>query len=139
MVHALKEIHRVLAPDGVLIDLRPLAGSWPVEVASGREVKEAGRVSDMPVGLEDDKAANESIAQAASQDRFAREREEFFSFFYYWDSPNEMQAYIEEEWADFISIDESTWKNVRSLWAVADADARLRVRLRMLITRWKKQ
>lgn len=139
MVHALNEIHRVLAPDGVLIDLRPLAGNWPVEVASNREVKAAGRVSDMPTGLEDDQAANRSVAQAASQGRFAREREEFFPFFYYWDSPNEMQDYIEEEWADFITIDENVWKDIRSLWAVADADARLRVRVKMLITRWKKQ
>src|SRR5574341_717078 len=139
MVHALNEIHRVLAPDGVLIDLRPLAGNWPVEVASNREVKAAGRVSDMPTGLEDDQAANRSVAQAASQGRFAREREEFFPFFYYWDSPNEMQDYIEEEWADFITIDENVGKDIRSLWAVADADARLRVRVKMLITRWKKQ
>ena len=139
MVHALSEIHRALAPDGIMIDLRPLAGNWPVEVASNREVREAGRASDMPVGLEDDQAANWSVEQAASQDWFVREREELFPFFYYWDSPNEMQAYIEEEWADFITIEEDVWRNIRSLWAVADADARLRVRLKMLITRWKKK
>ena len=40
MVHALAEIRRVLVSDGVLIDLRPLADQWPVEVASLREVQE---------------------------------------------------------------------------------------------------
>jgi hypothetical protein len=138
MVHALNEIQRVLAPDGISIDLRPLAGSWPIEVASAREIKEAGRASDMPVGIEDDQAANQAIARAAEQKWFTREREEFFPFFYYWDSPNEMKEYIDDEWEDFISVDEATWKNVRSMWAVADADARLRIRVRMLITRWKK-
>ena len=121
-----------------MIDLRPLAGSWPIEVASAREIKEAGRASEMSVGMEDDQAANQAIAYAAEQKWFVREREEFFPFFYYWDSPNEMKEYIDEDWEDFISVDEATWKNVRSMWAVADADARLRIRVKMMITRWKK-
>jgi hypothetical protein len=138
MVHALTEIQRVLAPDGILIDLRPLAGSWPIEVASAREIKEAGRASEMLVGMEDDQAANQAIAQAAEQKWFIREREEFFPFFYYWDSPNEMKEYIDDDWEDFIIVDEAAWKNVRSTWAVANADARLRIRVKMMITRWKK-
>ena len=138
MVHALNEIQRVLVRDGILIDLRPLAGGWPIEVASAREIKEAGRAPDMPPVAEDDRAANQAIAQAAEQKWFVREREEFFPYFYYWDSPNEMKEYIDEDWEDFISMDEADWKNVRSMWAVADADARLRIRVKMLITRWKK-
>ncbi len=138
MVHALNEIHRVLVPDGMLIDLRPLADRWQIEVASAHEVKEAGRVTDAPEGLEDDRAANESMAKVEAQGRFIRKREEFFPLFYYWDSPNEMKEYVDEEWADFTTIDEETWKNIRSIWAVANADARLRVRVIMLITRWDK-
>jgi hypothetical protein len=138
MVHALKEIQRVLRRDSILIDLRPLTGQWPIEVASKREVKVAGHVNDLPVGLEDDRAANESMAKAASLDLFVKQREEFFPFFYYWDSPNEMKDYIDEDWADFVGVDEDTWKNIRSAWAVADADARLRVRVRMTIAYWKK-
>lgn len=138
MVHALNEIHRVLAPDGILIDLRPMADRWLIEVASAREVKEAGRVTDAPEGLEDDHAANEAMAKVEAQGRFIRKQEEFFPLFYYWDSPNEMKEYADEEWADFTTIDEETWKNIRSIWAVANADARLRVRAKMLITRWDK-
>ena len=137
MVHALSEIRRVLAPDGILLDLRPLTSNWSIEVASIRRTKEAGQVSDLPNGLEDDRAANESMARAEAQKWFAREREEFFPFFYYWDSPNEMKEYIDEDWADFIRIDEDTWKNIRSIWAVANADARLRIRVKMMIRRWK--
>ena len=138
MVHALKEIRRVLAADGILIDLRPLAERWQIEVASRREVKEAGRLVDLEIGLEDDRSANEAMAQAESQGWFIREREEYFPFFYYWDSPNEMKKYIDEEWTDFMAIDEGTWKNIRSIWAVADADARVRIHVKMLITRWRK-
>ena len=139
MVHALTEIQRVLAPDGILIDLRPLADRWQVEVTSSREVKEAGRMNDLGIGLEDDRAANESIAQAEAQGLFISERAEFFPFFYYWDSPNEMKEYMDEEWTDFMTIDEGTWKDIRSTWAIADADARLRVRVKMMITKWKKK
>ena len=138
MVHALNEIRRVLVPDGIMVDLRPLAGSWPIEVATSRDFQEAGRVADSPTGLEDDRAANETMTKAETQKWFSRQREEFFPFFYYWDSPNEMKEYVDEHWADFITIDETTWKNVRSQWAVANADARLRVRVKMLITCWKK-
>ncbi len=60
------------------------------------------------------KPRNQAIAHAAEQKWFVREREEFFPFFYYWDSPNEMKEYIDEDWEDFISVDEATWKNVRS-------------------------
>jgi hypothetical protein len=95
-------------------------------------------LSDSATGLEDDRAANESMAKAEAQKWFIRQREEFFPFFYYWDSPNEMKEYVDEHWADFITVDETIWKNIRSRWAVANADARLRVRVKMLITRWKK-
>jgi hypothetical protein len=138
MVHALNEIRRMLAPDGILIDLRPLAANWPIEVATSQDFLEAGKLSDTSTGLEDDRAANESMANAEAQKWFIRQREEFFPFFYYWDSPNEMKEYVDEHWADFMTVDETTWKNVRSRWAVANADARLRVRVKMLITRWKK-
>ena len=138
MVHALSEIQRVLAPDGILIDLRPLADRWQIEVASAQEIKEAGQINDLEIGLADDRAANESMSKGESAGMFIREREEFFPFFYYWDSPNEMKEYIDDSWSDYVTIDDAAWKNIRSMWAVANADARLRVRVKMMITRWKK-
>ena len=139
MVHALSEIRRALTPHGILIDLRPLAGSWPIEVASASAVRAAGQVTDLEEGLADDRAANAAVADGESQGWFRREREETFPFFYYWDSPNEMKDYVEENWSDFMTIGPEAWKAVRSMWAVANADARLRVRLNMLITRWRKR
>ena len=138
MVHALREICRVLVQNGTLIDLRPIAGSWAVEVVSARDRKHAGEVTDLPQGLADDEAANLAMAQAARDGLLAREREEIFPFCYYWDSPGDMRQYVEEEWSDFIRIEEAVWNNVRSIWAVANADARVRIQLNMLITRWSK-
>jgi SAM-dependent methyltransferase len=138
MVHALQEIRRVLIREGTLIDLRPLAGNWPVEVVSLRATHEVGRVTDLPQGLEDDAAANRTIARAADDGWFLREKEEMFPLYYYWDSPKDLEDYVEENWSDFIAIDQAIYKKLRSVWALADADARVRVRANMLITRWRK-
>ncbi|MFH1185503.1 MAG: hypothetical protein V1755_10765, partial [Chloroflexota bacterium] len=103
-----------------------------------RGSEEAGRVTALPQGLADDAAANGAMSDGEKVGLFKRQREEFFPFHYSWDSPNEMQEYVEEEWADSIGVEEAVWTRIRSLWALADADARVRVRLKMLITRWVK-
>ena len=138
MVHALSEIRRILVPEGILIDLRPILSSWPIEVLSAREIRETGRIQDLPLGLADDKAANGSIAQAEQNGWFARQTEEFFPFYYSWDSPSEMEEWIAEEWEDFIQLDKESKRATRSAWALGDADSIVRVKVKMLITNWKK-
>lgn len=137
MVHALDEIRRVLLADGIMIDLRPLQGHWPIEVTSGREVRETGRVRDFPSLLADDEAANRAMAQAAENGWFSREQEEIFPYYYSWDTPSEMEEWVETEWQDFASIEEDAKRATRSAWSLADADARVQVRAKMLITRWR--
>jgi hypothetical protein len=139
MVHALSEIRRVLLPDGILIDLRPILDQWQIEVVSAREVRETGRVRDFPIGLADDEAANRSVAHAEAEGWFVREQEEFFSYVYLWDTPKEMEKWIEEEWHGFIDIDEDTKQATRSAWALGDANSLVRIKVKMLITRWRKQ
>ena len=139
MVHALSEIRRVLVPNGTLIDLRPILDHWQIEVTSAQETLETGHIQDLPLGLADDKAANQSIAQAEQNGWFLREAGDFFSFRYSWDSPSEMEEWIEEEWQDFIQTDEEARQTTRSTWALGDADSRVGVRVKMLITRWKKK
>ncbi len=136
MVHALSEIRRVLVPDGILIDLRPVLDRWQIEVLSAREVRETGRVQDFSIGLADDEAANRTVSQASNNGWFTRDQEEFFSYDYSWDTPSEMEEWIATEWEDFIAMDEETKQSTRSAWALGDADTRVRLRVKMLITRW---
>lgn len=138
MVHALNEIQRVLAPDGILIDLRPLLDEWPLEVVTSSERKKAGRAVDLAEPLSDDQAANQAVSEIEKRGWFVREREETFPFNYYWDTPKEMQEYLEETWNDVINIEKETWDRLKSMWAVANADARVRIQMKMLVTRWKK-
>ena len=137
MVYALEETRRVLKPDGILIDIRPLNGQWPIEVISAREAKQTGRVDDFPEPLKMDKASNEAMREVERRGWFRREQEEFFPFFYSWDRPSEMEQFIAEDWSDFITLGDTAKWATRSAWASADADSRVRVRVKILITRWK--
>jgi hypothetical protein len=137
MVHALDEIRRVLVPDGILIDIRPIMDRWPVEVVSMSGVKETGRVDDLQEQINADVASNQAMREAEARGWFKREQEEFFSFFYSWDTPSEMEEFLAEEWPDFIELSEDTNRATRSAWAVGEADSRVRVRVKILITRWQ--
>jgi hypothetical protein len=137
MVHALHEIHRTLTPNGILIDLRPVEDNWSVEVHSAAGLQIAGYLTDMPMGKSDDEAAFAAMREAESKGWFTREDEEEFAFFYYWDTPSEMKEWMDEEWEDFEKIEEDVYRKTKALWASANADARVRVRVKMLITRWK--
>ena len=138
MVHALREIHRTLTPNGLLIDLRPVEDNWTVEIPSSSGLQIAGRLTDMPIGIADDAAAFAAMKDVEARGWYVREREEEFAFFYYWNTPSEMKEWIDDEWEDFNKIEEDVYRKAKSLWASANADARIRVRVKMLITRWMR-
>jgi SAM-dependent methyltransferase len=138
MVHALDEIRRTLKPDGVLIDIRPVEENWPVEVNASTGYQVAGRLTDLPVAVADDEAAFNAMREVESRRWYIKEKEEEFSYFYYWDTPSEMKEFMDEEWEGFEKLEESVFSAVKSAWTMANADARVRVRVKMLITRWRK-
>ena len=138
MVHALDEIRRTLKPNGVLIDIRPVEENWPVEVNASTGYQVAGRLTDLPIAVADDKAAFNAMREVESRRWYIKEKEEEFAFFYYWDTPSEMKEFMDEEWEGFEKLEESVYNAVKSAWALANADARVRVRVKMLITRWRK-
>ncbi len=138
MVHALDEIRRTLRPNGTLIDLRPVEDSWSVEVTSLAATGVAGYLTDQPIGLADDAAAFRAMQDVESRGWYRKEREEEFPFFYYWDTPSEMKKFMDTEWEVFEKMEEDVYKKAAALWASSNADARLRVRVKMLITRWIK-
>lgn len=137
MVHALEEIRRVLVPNGILIDIRPLADRWPVEVRSTGAFKQTGRVTDLPLQVDGDVAANQTMKEVEARGWFEREREELFPLRYSWDTPSEMEAFIDDEWGDFIQLDEPAKMATRATWASAEAAARVQLRVQILITRCK--
>ena len=137
MVHALNEIRRVLISDGIMIDLRPVSERWPIEVISLRGVRGSGHLQNLELCIRDDEAANRSMDRAGQQGWFIREAEDFFPYVYSWDTPSEMEEWIETEWSDYIQVDDESKQATRSAWATADADARVQIKANMLITRWR--
>ena len=137
MVHALEEVRRVLVPGGILSDIRPFADGWQVEAASANEIKETGRVDDLPESVSADIASNQAMQEVESRGWFRREQEEFFPFFYSWDTPSEFEEFVAEDWSDFIGLSEEVKKDTRAAWAIGDADSRVRVRVKILITKWR--
>src|SRR5512146_2417921 len=126
MVHALREVHRVLAVGGLLVDLRPLLDRWPIELASSAEQREIGRASDLSEPLADDAAANAAMADGYGSGQWIREQQDEFPLFYYWDTPGELQDYLSEEWSDVISVEDRVYRDLKSAWATANPDARVR-------------
>jgi hypothetical protein len=137
MVDALSDVRRVLTPDGLMIDLRPLLERWPVEVSWRGGYREAGKVTDLKESLAEDVAANAVMGEADSVMGFERERQQVFSFFYYWDTPKEMENYILENWNDVINVDDGVWNSLGASWASAGAEARVRLRMKLLISRYR--
>jgi hypothetical protein len=92
----------------------------------------------MPIGLADDAAAFKAMKEVESRRWYIKDKEEEFAFFYYWDTPSEMKEFMETEWEDFEKMEENIYRTAQSLWSQANADAQVRVRVKMLITRWEK-
>lgn len=138
MVHALGEIRRILKPNGILLDLRPLENNWSVEVGASANWHTSGRLNALPAALEDDKAALKAMREAEANGWYIKGKEKEFDFFYYWDMPSEMKEFMESEWGDFKKLDENVYRKTNSLWVSAGADARVRVRVKILVACWNK-
>lgn len=139
MVHALEEIHRTLIPEGILLDLRPLANRWPVEVVTGRKTHQMGRLTDLPKGLADDMAANTAIVESEQSGWFVKEMDDIFFIYLYWDSPEELLAQMTERWNDFVKLEDETFESIQAAWKKDSGRKRLRIKMKMLLTRLRKR
>src|SRR5689334_10752359 len=145
MVHALRECWRVLRVGGLLIDLRPFAGNWPLEVVirpqvpggEGLDVWLAGTLDDSQERPAD-VAANAAMAQAVRAGWFRSERATTFEYIWYWDTLAELEAYIADRWATVMRIPVQTRQEASRLLASAGPDARLRLRRGMLIGSYRR-
>jgi len=136
MVHALKDIRRVLARGGLLLDLRPLSGAWPVEVVGAGGVMVTGHV-DESEDIADDRAADAALAAVAQAGLFARERDGAFDFSWYWDSLGEAQAHIAEKWPE-ARVPEEVLAETQRQMARAGEGARVRATARVVISRSRR-
>lgn len=93
MVHALLEIHRVLRPGGVLIDLRPSAVHRHVGVERARRYK---RLAVMRERFHDERAADRAVAAVVHGGWFDAGTRTRFPCRRIMDTMSEFQAFLDE-------------------------------------------
>lgn len=137
MVHALEEIWRVLAPAGLLLDIRPFEMGCPLHIYAGNRWRLAGQVDESP-GFAIDLAANEALAQMARRGHFASERSGSFVFAMYWDKLEELLAHAAERWGDQVIIPEEVIVRARELMPSSRPRMAVRLNRHLIIGRYRK-
>jgi hypothetical protein len=146
MVHALEEVHRLLKPTGVLLDMHPVAESSPIEIHRGRKIDLVGRLS-VRQWCTDFEAADQALAEIAQRGLFALERESVFDSLTYYDSVEEMRADLKQAIGKFARDAQSAVEDVpqaealaaraEEMMQVAARGAELTLRERIHISRWR--
>jgi hypothetical protein len=97
MVHALHKIHRLLKPDGILVDIHPPPEPSAIAVRVGAQTISAGWLNDTD-DYGDYEAADQALARVTRDGLFTVEREGAFEFVTRADTLAELRAYVAEEW-----------------------------------------
>jgi hypothetical protein len=137
MVHALREIWRVLVPNGHLIDLRPRATNWPLEVVADGQVMLAGKVDNTSF-VPDDSAAERAIQRTVSEGQFSLERQVSFDCASYWDTLDDMLTYYAESVNPSLTVPDDVLAAARKLAATTQQDNKVRIRVSMDLVRDSK-
>ncbi len=135
MVHALHEAWRVLLPQGILIDLRPLCKDAPLEIGLTGGSALAGPV-DMSPGIVHEVAADRAIEAVVREGIFTRLQLEFFDFAYYWDNVADMLADMDEYWKGDVILPALVVRRARALFKKYQPQARVRLRVPMKIEKF---
>ena len=94
MVHALEEIHRLLRPDGVLIDIHPAREAPLVEVHADGQI--VFTETYLRAHGDDVVQADEALEEVVRRSVFAEEAVRAFEFMTYGSSVAELRAFFEE-------------------------------------------
>ena len=137
MVHALKETWRVLIPQGIMIDVRPLSVIVPLEVVSNGKIIVAGE-ADMTPDLKCDIAADNAIDEVLGEGIFIRSSKEAFDYVYYWKTYHGMVVDFKERWKDEIIVSKKVLKRAKELYRQNYPHTRLRLPMQMHLAKYIK-
>jgi hypothetical protein len=139
MVHALEEVHRLLKPGGVAVDIHPIPELPLLEVYRGSSRLFSQAIPDEPV--ENTQQADDALARAVQRGWFVLERRARFEHLLYAGSVKELRDHHVESGEDG---GEAPCAQVEALYARADRilryagpTAEVAVRVKATITRLK--
>jgi len=124
MVDALRRAHRMLAADGVVVDLHPTAAESAIEVGA----EETGYV-EAGDAIERHAAADTALAAVLESGLFVVDQVVAFTFYTYGDTIDELREYIEENWNDARLDDETVARTRDALRRTPGARSRTRERV----------
>ena len=137
MVHALERIWGALRPGGLLVDVRPVAARWPLEILADGQGIRAGRIDDSP-NVVDDQAADVAIRTAVRRRFFRPTARATFPFDYIWDSVAEMSEYVTANWEGCAVLQSDLLARAYSLERGFHGEKRVRITMRMIMRTYLK-
>jgi len=138
MVHALKEVWRVLKPGGVLIDLRPISVDVPLFILTTTGWKSAGLPDQSPDRIHD-LAANRTIRNVVNNGLFIRLKQEYFTTKYYWENLKELKSDVENYWKEDVIVSKEIWQQARLLYTSGSGQRRILFPLRRKLIVYQKR
>src|SRR4030043_1010658 len=111
MVHALEEIHRLLKPNGMLIDIHPVAESSPVEIHQGGKIDLAGNLLVRQWCIDYQQADN-ALTEITQCGLFAVDRVITFDSLTHYSSVAGMRTSLKEAIDKFARDDQSAGESV---------------------------
>ena len=118
MVHALEEIHRLLKPAGVLIDIHPVSESSAIEIHQGGKIDLVGYLSVRQWCI-DFQQADKALSEVVQRNLFVVEHERVFDSLTYYASAAEMRASLKESIDRFARDAQSAGEDVLHVEALA--------------------
>jgi hypothetical protein len=120
-----------------MIDLRPKAAGWPVEIIDGEKRIKVGRLDDR--GRKNiDEITDKAVAEAVRRGWFEVDQKDTFDFIYYWDSVDGMRKYVEEEWAPNTTIPGEVLSEAHRLAKSAGDGIQVGVRRALMIASYRR-
>ncbi len=113
MVHALKHVHSMLQPEGLLVNVHDIPVQHVIEVHSARSVIKAGWLLDS-TGFDSERFAFNALAQVVLDDYFELVDEQDFIVNIHVDTMQELQEWLTEQWETAV-IPENTIQRVDNI------------------------
>lgn len=126
MVHALNSIHRVLAPEGLLLDIHPTDEPAGIYLRRGRAQRFIAWLEETD-GYQEYRQADRAVAQAVTDGFYRLERSSFFWFTIYAAGLPELERFLKQEWKDAV-IPPQTWQRLAELQRSVKAEGEIRLR-----------
>jgi hypothetical protein len=133
MVHALKQTHKILQPNGYLINIHDLPTPQVIEVHKHEAINKVGWLLDRE-DMDSTRSALNALAQVVTDGDFLLEDEQDFAYNIYADDLPELQEWLAKWWSSAILSDRII-RQLKELLRDAGQSTRIVLALRARITK----